>query len=345
MATKTEELLPYRADIEIPFDASVPIEVQRAVEEMNGKNTGRLVEELKEQIKTADNGIKYAVLSGENPQEYSEYEGIIFFPQYAHPLTPNVLGTAEFMRLVAKNYGITDQDGKYLPVIVTANPGLGGTELEMSRKDRKKIRQGDFGPIVAEDLKAIESLDIGRVAVMGSSYGGDKSARAASYIASGIANLDLTAVAAHDPAGVEERSKKALRKDFMAAGIPDMKDAIARSGLDFKKEVVDYKDMLNFGISSLYRSNKAIKAGLTRANAPIDLMATIAQKPSSLRKIYVAYGAESAIAKPAAIEPALEKLREIADDGLLTSVKLLGAKHSEGDNIPKIAAVFAQALR
>ncbi|MGH7195308.1 MAG: hypothetical protein ACREGA_00850 [Candidatus Saccharimonadales bacterium] len=200
---------------------------------MNQKNPLELIDDLRAKVRYAENGAAYALMDGDNPDEYSKTDALVTFNPYANRATPHMLVRAEFIREAAKFSDVRDEAGKLKPVIMLASPGLGGSNIKLSREDRKQIRNGDIGPFAKELLQAVSALDIGRVSLLGYSQGADVALAGANI--NQAVNLDTDRLAIGEPVGVEPRTMPQLGKDFLKIGNKDFQDAMDRSGLEVLK--------------------------------------------------------------------------------------------------------------
>jgi len=315
--------------------------IQAAIDEMNQTETKTLVSDLQKNVETADNGVVYAVLKGDNPEEYSESDALVVLNPFANAATPNQLVRAEFIRRVAKRYDVRDEAGKLKPVVMLASPGLGGSKLNLSRDERNEVRNGELGPVAKELLQAVSSRDIGRVTLLGFSQGADV-ALAGARSAYG-ANLDTAAVAVGDPAGVEARGRLGLLQDFSKAGTKDLKQAIEATGLK-AQEVIGLADFARFGASFALKSfnRKTLYSALGRDTFESRLQEILNE--GTVDKLIVGYGADSKITKPEHIEPALASVDGLyGDDNLVTSIRVEGAKHTWGDQLTLLAKLYMRA--
>ena len=319
--------------------------ILRAVEQMNRQDTKLLQERLKKQVHKSENGVVYALVNGDNPIEYSLSSAMVMFNPYANCATPNMLRRAEFIRLVAREYGITDANGQYLPVIMLANPGIKGSKLSLDDTDREKISHGDLGPFAAELLRAVELRNIGRIALFGFSQGADVAA--AGYSQAYNMNMDVVGLAVGDPAGVKRRSTKTLRKDFMQAGIKQLHQSIDRGGLEHQKETQGTKDFARFLISSLHSINQDLYKGLGVKDFDYKIMQALGlrNRQATSGNIVVGYGGNSAISQPEKLEQILSNIQSLDKEDVITTIKVEGANHTWGDQLTLLTALYMRALK
>jgi hypothetical protein len=325
------------------WDVSDPLDevVEKARTEINQKDPVALIDNLQKRVKSSENGIKYAILSGETPAEYSDTDALVMFNPFANAATPNMLVRAEFIRKVARFYDIRDSNGKLKPVVMLASPGIDGSKPKLSVVGRRKIMKGDLGPAAMELMHGISTLEIGDVALLGYSQGADMVLAAAKTANS--ANLDVHTASVGDPAGVEKRSAVKLLIDF--AGGANMKPSIERSGVEAQKESVGRGrfELARFVGSVMTSPIDNIGLGLgMRANS---FEASVQQilDDKRLDKLVVGYGSDSKIAKPQAVEPALQRLHGHDTDGILSSVRINGADHTWDNQMPLLAKLYMRA--
>lgn len=323
------------------WDVTDPVDqnTQQVIAEMNAIEPKKLVDELTREVKEAPNGIKYAVLRGNNPEKYSDTDALVMFNPHANTATPNMLVRAELIRRVAEKENVVDAQGKLKPVIMLSSPGIGGTSLELTKEERRFLRCGEFGPAAEKMLKAVEAEGFGHVALLGYSEGADMAMAGARGAYS--ANIDLDSVAVGDPVGVESRSRAQLLTDFMKA--PDLKPSIERTGLDVQQKALNTGDMMRFLLSAATPTNLRFYKGMTvdsfeaRANEIIE--------EDRFRKFVIGYGENSAISKPEAIEPTLDRLGMNAGHNDLISIRVNGANHTWGDQLPLLAKLYMRAAK
>src|SRR5579862_304843 len=166
--------------------------IHAAKESLNNQDPARLIAQLKAEVLRSPSGIVYAVLKGESPEEYSDTDAIVTFNPFANTATANMLVRAEFIRQVAKDADVRDENGKLKPVIVLSSPGLHGSKLHLTRKEKQEVRSGDLGSAAREYLQAVSELGYGHVALLGYSQGADLALAGAKQSAS--VNLDKTSL-------------------------------------------------------------------------------------------------------------------------------------------------------
>lgn len=321
--------------------------VLRAVEIFNSQDPKSQREELRQKIEVSPDGIVYAVLDENQPQEYSSTEAIVEYLPFANTATDNMLERAEFIRLVAKLSGITDSDGKFLPVIMLASPGIGGSRLSLDNEQLLKIRSGDLGVLAKELLRAVEIRDFGRIALVGFSQGADVALAAEQH--ADAANLDVRGIAIGDPAGIAKRGIVPLGRDFLSTGTKDLKKSVEASGLEHKMESIDMADFARF-LSSiiLSRTNHKVWQGLGYNSFSGDLTRALTGRQAikgNLSTIAVGFGSESAIAKPEVLVPLLEEAKQYDVHNILTSIKVEGANHTWGDQLTLLATLYMRAFK
>lgn len=308
---------------------------------MNNKNPARLIESLKSDVRQTDRGIIYAVLKGDKPEEYSTTDALVSFNPFANTATANMLVRAEFIREVAKQAEVRDEDGKLLPVIMLASPGLHGSRLKLSNGEKKQLRKGELGPAAKEYLNAVSALEYGRVALLGASQGADM-AIAGSNPALTV-NLDRTVLAIAEPAGVVERSLYSLGNDFRLAG-PDINERATGTGLTALNTAHGMRDeYYGFWLSSAYPMNwRNIAKGMAHANFESQMQTII--DSGEIENIVVGYGSQSTITPAEHIEPSLAALHAKVHNEQLLSVKVMGGTHAWSEELTVLAKLYIKAL-
>ncbi len=317
--------------------------ITKARSEMNRKDPKKLIEDLQRQVKKSENGITYAVMKGENPEEYSDSEALVMFNPFANAATPNMLVRTEFLREVAKYADIRDADGKLKPVVMLASPGIKGSTLKLSSDERQQIREGDLGPAAKELLHTISATEIGKISLLGYSQGADMAL--AGTITAYESNLDSQALAIGDPAGVNDRGLKSLAVDFL--GGPSLKPSIDRADLDAQKESVGRGrfEGPRF-IASVMTSpvnNLDLILGMSKSSFEKQMQEVIDE--GLVEKAIVGYGADSKITQPSMIEPSLKRLHAWDEEGILSSVKLVKGNHTWGDQLTLLAKLYFRAIK
>ena len=322
------------------FDLGAPI--HSAIAEMNSKDSSQLIDSLQKSVEHSESGIVYAVLKGSAPGEYSDTEALVMFNPYANAATPNMLVRAEFIREVARFSDVRDVQGKLKPVVMLASPGINGSSLRLNRDERQEVRKGELGPAARELLHVVSEKEIGRITLLGFSQGADLAlAGARSAYA---ANLDTHAIAIGDPAGAEERNMPRLAGDFFKAGAKDLKQAVGATGLAAQQGALGFGlvDFLRFGASAVRPTNlrlyKALGANTFEAHVQEIL------DEGTVDRLVIGYGSNSAIAKPEAIEPAMQRLYDTNGDDSFISIKVAGGKHTWGDQLTLLSKLYMQAV-
>jgi hypothetical protein len=316
--------------------------IEKALQEMNQKNPGELIDNLQRQVESSQGGVAYAILKGEKPEEYSSTEALVMFNPFANAATPNMLMRTEFLREVAKFSDVRDSDGKLKPVVMLASPGINGSKVKLSRQEKKEVKKGDLGPVARELLQAVSEKEIGQVALLGFSQGADVALAGARTAYS--ANLDTSAVSVGDPAGVKARSMPRLMKDFNAAA-PDLEAAADRTGLiPLKPARLGQGEYRRFAMSAAQPINWLVIGRALGAHSFEGRVQELFDE-GRVDKLVVGYGEKSTIAPPAAIEPSLQRLHERDVHEILTSIKVEDAQHTWGDQLTLLAKLYMRALK
>lgn len=312
--------------------------IESARQEMNLEDPAELLAGLKQEVKTAENGVKFAVLRGRNPDEYSEDEALVIFNPYANGPTPNMLIRSEFVRRVAKHSGVTAQDGKLKPVIMLASPSIGGSKLKLTSEEKKKVRSGDLGPAARELLHAVSTTEVGRVSLLGYSQGAETATAGAKRAYS--ANLDLSGLAIGDPIGIKDRSLLELGMDFSKAA-PDMARVIERSGVNAQDA---YKDKMSTILATFVpNALKSWSLGVGMSHNTFETNMLQLMREGRLDNITITYGSKSSLSTPAVIEPQLAELEAMDQNSILTTVRVEGATHAWDNQMPLLAKLYMRA--
>lgn len=341
----SETTTPYQpTELWTPENGDFHLEesIQRARYEMNQENPGELIEALQQNAKKSPTGVSYAILKGENPEEYSNTDALVTFNPFANAATPNMLVRAEFIRRVAKSANVCDDEGKLKPVIMVASPGIGGSSIRLSSEDKKLIRGGELGPAAKEYLTAVSERDYGRIALLGFSQGADMVLAGARNAYS--ANLDIKSVAAGDPAGVEKRTVPGITGDMLKVSGKDLKYSIAETGLETQAKAFGSGtvDFARFGASTTRPANLRTIMALSQDSFEKNVSEIL--REGNVEKLVVGYGEESMITKPEAIEPTLQQLQEEFGSESLMSIKVAGRNHAWGDQLTLLAKLYMRSL-
>lgn len=317
--------------------------ITEAIKEINSRDPKKMIEDLGQKIQKSENGIRFAVLDGNRPDEYSQTDALVMFNPFANAATDNMLVRAEFIRLVAKHEDVRDDAGKLKPVVMLASPALGGSKVNLTRKEVDEVIAGELGPVAREMLHAVSELKVGHVALLGFSQGADIALAGARQGYS--ANLDTNSVAVGDTAGIAERSAIGLASDFIKSG--GMKEVVQANNIDAQKIALGFgygnQDFLfGFVPSVLFnRTNHYIWQALGNNSFEQHMQQILDE--GKVEKLVIGYGAESAIAQPSKIEPIINSL-DTDSPTSLTSIKVESAKHTWGDNLALLAKLYMRAV-
>jgi pimeloyl-ACP methyl ester carboxylesterase len=316
--------------------------IETARRAINQKRPKELIYDLNISVDHSSEGVAFSMLQGEHPAEYSNTDAFVMFNPYANGATSNMLLRAEFLREVFKAANIRDDQGKLLPVIMIASPGVNGSNLKLKREDKKAIAQGELGPFAKELLRIVSEQEIGKVALLGFSQGADVALAGARTAYS--ANLDVAAVSIGDPAGVADRSFVRLLNDFRLSA-PDLEERADKSGIRALRPAREEKgEARRFFASLAYPLNRfAIVKGLGVNNFENRVQEIINER--KVGKIAVGYGAESIICPPIEIEPAIASLYERNGSNSFISIRVEGAQHTWGDQLTLLAKLYLKALQ
>lgn len=335
--TKTEIWTPKSPEFELGTA------ITEAIKEINSQDPKKMIEGLEQKVQKSKNGIRFAVLDGNRPDEYSQTDALVMFNPFANAATDNMLVRAEFIRLVAKHEDVRDDAGKLKPVVMLASPGLGGSKVNLTREEIDEVIAGELGPVAREMLHAVSELEVGHVALLGFSQGADMAVAGARQGYS--ANLDTKSVAIGDPAGIADRDATALGLDFMKSG--GMKEVVQANNIDAQKIALGFgygnQDFLQGFIPSVLfnRTNHYIWRALGNNSFEQHIQQILDE--GKVEKLVIGYGAESAIAQPAKIEPIINAL-DTNNPTSLTSIKVESARHTWGDNLALLAKLYMRAV-
>jgi hypothetical protein len=321
--------------------------IEQARRSISEKDPAQLIHELRQHVERSDNGIVYAVLKGEQPEIYSDSDALVMFNPFANTATPNMLVRAEFIREVAKQADVRDDNGRLKPVIMLASPGIFGSRLHLTKNDKSEIRKGNLGPVAKELLGTVSALEYGRVALLGFSQGSDIALSGAKKAYA--ANLDANKLSIGDPAGVMQRRPYEIAVDFFNSG-GQFQESIDEGNIDAQKKAIGKspfslarnRDFIRFGGVSLTPSNRALWSALGKNSFEANMQEVLNE--GRLDKIVIGYGELSDIAKPVALEPTLAQLHNQVADNRLISIRVENKNHSWGDQLPLLAKLYLKAL-
>jgi hypothetical protein len=325
-------------ETEHPFDQYVTT----AANEMNQEDSKNLIKKIMKQVHTAENGVVYGLLNGDRPQDYSATDALVILNPYGNTATPNQMVRAEFIRRVAEKADVRDEQGKLKPVILIASPGLGGTSVKLTDRERERIRNGELGVMSEKMLYAIQAAQIGNIALLGFSQGASIAMEGAHNANKG--NLDVHSLVMGDYPGVELRSTNQIRSDFMKAGNKDLDEAIKKSDVQAQQMAIGKKviDFSKFLISSMYPINQDLYKGMAQNTFENSMQELLLE--GRVPNIVVAYGGDSAISKPTQIEPKLSRLYEKNGQDCIISIKVDKEKHTWGDNFRLLGRLYAYGM-
>jgi hypothetical protein len=322
------------------FELEEPIELARL--SINQKNSQELINNLKSQVKKSESGVRYAILRGEKPAEYSNTEAAAMFNLHANGATSNMLVRSEFLREVFRFADVRDEEGKLLPLIMLAAPGYRGSNLKLSSEAKKQTKNGELGPLSKELLHAVSEQSIGRVSLLGFSLGADLAL--AGTIESDPANLDVQGVSVGDPTGVVDRGIIKLLKDFYAAA-PDLEARADKSGINALRPAREERlGYLKFLASMLYPINLPTNHETLSKNR-FEQYTQQVLKQDKIDLLTVGYGGESTITRPADIEPAIASLYNHNGEDSFTSIRVEGVQHTWGDQLTLLAKLYLRAFQ
>jgi hypothetical protein len=340
--TPTEIWTPENAHSEL--DAAVA----KAIADMNGLDYGKMIKRLRHDVDKTESGVVMALMKGERPDEYSTTDALVAINPHAHGMTDNMLVRGELIRKTARFLNVRDGEGKLKPVVLLATAGINGSNVKLSKEDRKVISDGNLGPYAKELLHGVESRDIGSISLVGFSGGADLALAGSKHEYS--SNLDVTSTSVGDVVGVEERSLKPLFDDFSNGGPASFQYAIEATGLDAQKAAVGSKktslqrnlDGLHMMASMPYPLNLDIARGMGHNNFLSNAEQLLAE--GMVDRLVVGYGGNSAITKAGQIEPALAQLSENEAADKLVTIKVDGADHGWGDRLDLLTKLYLRAV-
>jgi hypothetical protein len=316
--------------------------IEQARLSINQKNPQELINNLKSQVKKSERGVRYAILSGEEPAEYSSNEAAVMFNPHANGATPNMLVRSEFLHEVFRFAEVRDDEGKLLPLIMLAAPGYMGSNLKLSSDAKKQIKNGELGPLSKELLRAVSEQSIGRVSLLGFSLGADLAL--SGTIESDAANVDVRGVSIGDPTGVVDRGMIKLLKDFYAAA-PDLEARADKSGIDALRPAREEKfGYLKFLASMLYPINFPTNHETLSKNRFEQYTQQILNQ-DKIESLTVGYGGESTITRPTDIEPAIASLYNHNGEDSFTSIRVEGVQHTWGDQLTLLAKLYLRTFQ
>lgn len=342
--------------------------IAAAIASMNAEKPQKLISDLRKCVVTdPDTNITYGVFrgDGEHDEEYSSSEAIVTIAPFANGATANMLVRNEFLRRVFEEAGVRDASGKLKPVVGIVSPGrlvamenwqgmrsqeswrdlrsLGNesSNYRLSADERRQVRRGDLGPVAREMLTTVSRRDFGRVSLFGYSQGGNLVQSA--VLSAPTANLDVTGAAIGDPSNSEDRSLLRLGADFFKTGSKDRALASRLGGLTAEQmaQRLRYGDFPSFIPSGILGNNLDLYQGLGRNTLGENLQTSI--NSGITPGLVVAYGGESAIAKPNKIEPILANLIDPGE--IVTTIKVDGMNHSWGDYLPLLAKLYLLGVK
>ena len=302
-------------------DFEVEEAILRARDEMNRENPDELLSQLTQKSQTSKrSGVITFV--GHKAEDYSKTDGLVLFDSYAMGIEKGRLTRPEFVRRVLYHAGVRDKEGLPLPVLFIPSPGL--RSFFKSWVNARAIRKGEFGHFAQPRLKAVESMGIGRISLMGHSQGASVAIAAARRQFS--PNFDIEALIADDPVNVERRKIREFSRDFRAA--TDRSQAREANDLKAQLESVDNRGMAQFLITAVFwPSNSLVMLpAMTKNRFDNDVKEVITE--GRTQKLVVAYGAQSEMAVPILVESSLWALSSTDDRRVLTSICIESADHT-----------------
>ncbi len=211
--------------------------------------------------------------------------------------------------------------------------------FSLTKEELEKVKNGDLRPIAERRAQAVRTLGIAETAINGYSGG----ATEAQYIADVLSDYSqLSSLAILEPTNAEERTKKALKKDFQGKNIfeslrtvrtqlkalSDAEVPAVNEALGWVHLIPDY---VQFAKDVLFsKANKALQSGLV-GNDLAERTANIMRAQPRAR-VFIGNAEFSRIARSDALQPHVSELQsEFGDREAHLTVE--GYGHEMGDQI------------
>lgn len=316
--------------------------IARVKTRIDSEDYDELMARLQSRIERSESGISYAVIAPPD-RNYSDTQAIVRFTPIGNGLSDNMLVQTELLRLMAEELGVVDEQGRLLPVIVAASPGIKGSQLNLTRTERREVKNGNLGLVAEKLLEPVRAVHMGRLAVrlVGDSLGADLALAGAARKHEG---LDVISAVAADPAGVKDRKLGRLMLDFMNAKPGDLKRDVASSGIEAQKRAwgSGWGEMRRFlRVSLMRRDNYTLRRSLTHNSLADRLLGALRQ--STVERLVLAHGDRSAIAQTEAINEALNLIQQEPGTERILSIQVPGS-HPWTNDMDLMLRVFARAF-
>lgn len=314
----------------------VPDEIERIKHDFNNQKYKELVHDLRKQRKyDTETGIRYALI-GESGD--SKESAVVHFNPFGNDMTDNMLLRASFLQKSFKKLGITDENGDSLPVLSLSAPSDLST-IKLDESQHETLKNGVIGPVTKEYLKVVKSLKIGRMAVIGFSFGASLATSSARL--SQFQDLDVTHLVAGEPPNVVNRKKAALLKSFTSEA-KYLKDDVKAGGIKAFETAHRYENPAIYTYKLLRQAKINYYLGFILAKNTLgEELVRVAFNgiPATL-----ASGTKSTVCSPEDLRINIFPTRSNGMIGKVHEVTIENAHHTWGDNIPLLATFYAYGL-
>jgi pimeloyl-ACP methyl ester carboxylesterase len=342
MHTLASKLNPgHIQDISWDYDAIEPLipdEVQAVSDHFNATGFNELLGPLRELVRTdPTTGVDYALLATEIS---SKQEAIVHFNPFANGMDDNMLLRAEYLNMVFRGFGITDNNGSFLPLLTFSAPSASRT-IRLKRHHHRKTARGEFDALASHYVSVIRKHGFRRLQIIGFSQGGTMAAAVAAEALR--AGLQVSHLAVGEPANVMKRTRRQLGKDFNASA-KHLNPAIDASGIVHLKEFYGGGSSVRYvlGLARMGRLNINLISGLSKATFTNDLHKVL--KNDTV--ITVGWGGLNTISPPETMRRLISESRtgQNVHYHAIHTVELHGAHHTWADRLNVLATFYAYAL-
>jgi hypothetical protein len=318
--------------------------IRYARREMNQENPKELLEKLRKEIKHTEGGVNFAVLRGDNPEEYSSTDALVIFNQFGISPNDSSLVRAEFVRRVAREADVHDDEGKLKPVILLGSPSHDygsafGRGLKLTKNEKEVVKNGQLGPYAERLLNVVAWEGFGRVALRGLGQGADVALAAGEKQYRYMLDLDSISVGA--VIAQEDRDCLALLGSSTKARTKSLRRSIKNTGLIAQKETQD--NLVGVGVlgaSALINTNRVLLGGLSKNSFEERIQTVLDQ--GEIDKIILGYGTNDAYSNTQIIESAIQGINDMRPESVV-SVRINNGDHAWGEQLTILSKLYLLA--
>lgn len=125
--------------------------------------------------KSLPDGMQHLLVGGEDDR--SKHTAIAMPGTFGNGIWPHLVARAEALATMTKEAGLRDDDGRLVPVLITASPSM-KSRFNLSKLELSDVSDGDFNPVVERQAHAMREHRLKQlVGAVGTSLGSASIAR------------------------------------------------------------------------------------------------------------------------------------------------------------------------